>query len=335
MAFTVIIDPGHGGSDSGAVNGTRREADDNLRFSLALGSVLSNCGLRIIYTRRTDVFVPLEERSRISNNNNANLFVSIHRNSHSNTSAHGYENWVYQNPSDAAVAAAWLVHDRIIRAGVTADRGVRRGNFAVLRNTRAPAMLLELGFISNANDNRFFDNNFSRHVLAVAAGILNYFGIACPGVTAPGTPPSITAPPINPPPPPPSNNQRLNGTVRTTGGSLNVRQNPNTNAQIIALLQNNSPVQITGESNGFYHIIFNNQTGWASSQFINATPRNARVTTTGGNLNMRNAPSTNAAVIANLTNGTAITVRDIVGNFYQITANGQTGWASRDFITLV
>jgi len=331
---TVVIDAGHGGFDLGATNGSRQEKNDNLRFALALGNVLTNCGLRVIQTRTTDVFLPLEERARISNNANADLFVSVHRNSHTNPTAHGFETWIYQNPSEASIAAAYLVQNRLVRAGVSADRGIKYGNFAVLRLTRAPAMLQELGFISNTEDNRLFDSRFNAYVLATANGILSYFGIACPGVNAPGTTPPINPPPVTPNPPP-TQHDRLGGTVRTTGGNLNFRSAPNSGAQIIGLIPNGAAVQILGEQNGFYNVVWNNQTGWASASFINPTPRTGRVATSGGNLNLRSGPSSSAPVVASIPNGASVQVRDIVDNFYAVTFNGQQGFASRDFIRLV
>jgi len=332
---TVVLDAGHGGADFGAVNGTRLEKNDNLRFALALGQVLTNCGVRVRYTRTTDVFVPLEERARFSNNNNADLFVSVHRNASTIPTANGFENWVYTNAGERTIAAAYLAHNRIVEAGVSSDRGIRYGNFVVLRLTRAPAMLLELGFISNANDNWLFDNRFNQYVLAVASGILNFFGIACPGVTSPGTPPVVPPPPPITPPPPTLAPDRMFGMVRTTGGNLNFRNAPNANASIIGLIPNGSQVQIVGESNGFYNVAFNNQTGWVSSSFVEATSRPGTVATTGGNLNVRSGPSTANSIIASLPNGTRLTALDMVGNFYRVRlANGQTGYASRDFIRL-
>jgi len=103
---TVVLDAGHGGYDNGAVSGTRREKDDNLRMALAVGNLLRGCGFDVVQTRTTDVFVPLMERSNISNRAGADLFVSIHRNGSTNPSANGVENWVYTNPSQRAVLAA-------------------------------------------------------------------------------------------------------------------------------------------------------------------------------------------------------------------------------------
>lgn len=191
---TVVLDAGHGGYDYGAVNGARYEKNDNLRMALAVGNILKNCGVNVVYTRATDVFIPLLERSRISNNARADLFASIHRNSSTNTNANGVENWVYSSPSSQAVAAANLVLSRIISAGAQSNRGIQYGNFSVLRETAAPAMLLELGFISNTEDNHLFDTRFDAYANAIASGIMSSLGFSCQ-TPQPPTPPPVTPPP--------------------------------------------------------------------------------------------------------------------------------------------
>lgn len=213
---TVVLDAGHGGYDFGAVNGSRYEKNDNLRMALAVGNLLRGCGVNVVYTRNTDVFIPLLDRSQISNNAGADLFVSIHRNSSTNPTANGVENWVYLTPSQIAVAAADLVLSRIVSAGVQSNRGLRYGNFSVVRHTKAPAMLLELGFISNAEDNRLFDTRFDAYATAIASGILSTLGIFCPGVSGP------TTPPVTPPPPPAP---EYTSTIRSIQQTLNSRYN--------------------------------------------------------------------------------------------------------------
>jgi len=216
IAPVVVLDAGHGGYDYGAVNGARREKDDNLRMSLSVGNILRNCGVNVVYTRSADIFVPLLERSQISNNARAGLFVAIHRNASTNTSAGGVENWVYSSPSQKAVAAANLVLNRVVAAGVQSNRGLRYGNFSVLRHTQAPAMLLELGFISNAEDNRLFDARFDAYATAIASGILSSLGVNCSGVNAP------TQPPVTVPPPPPGD---YTNNVRRIQQTMNERYN--------------------------------------------------------------------------------------------------------------
>ena len=159
-------------------------------------------------TRSTDVFIPLGERANISNQNNADLFVSIHRNAFTNTTANGYETWVRTNPRAADLRAAQLVHDRIVAAGVQSNRGIKQGNFTVLTRTNAPAMLLELGFITNARDNQLFDQNFNAYADAITRGIIEAVG--------------GTQPPTPPPPPPPTTGDPV---IRDVQQTLNQRYN--------------------------------------------------------------------------------------------------------------
>jgi len=173
---TIVLDAGHGGSDPGAVNGTRLEKDDNLNLALAVQSRLREQGQNVIMTRSTDIFVPLIERSAISNRSQADLFVSIHRNAAASPAANGVENFTYINPTPKETRYAQTVLDEVVRAGVQSDRGVKRGNFVVLRNTVAPGMLLEMGFISNEKDNALLDQNFDAYADAITRGILISLG---------------------------------------------------------------------------------------------------------------------------------------------------------------
>ena len=181
--FTIVLDAGHGGSDWGAVHASRREKDDNLRLALAVQGLLQAQGQKVIMTRSTDVAISLTQRSALSNQNNADLFVSIHRNSSTNTTANGVENFVFTTANSTRALYAFNVLDDIVNAGVQNNRGVKRGNFAVLRNTNAPAMLLEMGFISNTRDNQLFDQNFNAYAAAIARGIMQ-------SLNGPSTPPS-------------------------------------------------------------------------------------------------------------------------------------------------
>ncbi|MCL2562445.1 MAG: N-acetylmuramoyl-L-alanine amidase [Oscillospiraceae bacterium] len=182
----IVLDAGHGGSDPGSVSGTRQEKNDNLRLALAVRDILQGQGQRVVMTRSTDVFVTLAQRSAISNQSNADLFVSIHRNASTNAAANGVENYVHTSASDTEILYAFNVLDEIVGAGVQNNRGVIRANFAVLRETRAPAMLLEMGYITNARDNQLFDTHFTDYAAAIARGIIA-------SLTGPSLPPpSIT-----------------------------------------------------------------------------------------------------------------------------------------------
>jgi len=170
--FTIVLDPGHGGVDSGAVSHGRRESADNLRLALAVQRILLDQGQRVIMTRSTDTSVTLGERSAISNRNNADIFVSLHRNAFSNPAANGVENFVFTTAPPRTVQYAQNVLDRVVAVGVQSNRGLKRGNFAVLRATQAPAMLLEMGFITNTRDNQLFDQHFDAYARAIAQGIM-------------------------------------------------------------------------------------------------------------------------------------------------------------------
>lgn len=173
---TIVVDAGHGGDDYGAVFGSRYEKNDNLRMALAVGNILKSRGQRVIYTRETDVFIPLMERSYISNFYNADLFISLHRNASTNPNANGVENYVKVNPSIKDIAYATTVLNQVITVGVQSNRGVKQANYSVLKYTNAPAQLLELGFITNSVDNVLFDTNFDAYANAIATGILIALG---------------------------------------------------------------------------------------------------------------------------------------------------------------
>ncbi|MCL2176654.1 MAG: N-acetylmuramoyl-L-alanine amidase [Firmicutes bacterium] len=209
--LTVVIDPGHGGHDPGAVNGSRFEKDDALRLGLRVRQyLLLRPDVRVVMTRSTDVFVPLAERSRIANNANANAFISLHRNSFTSPQAAGNETFIRPNPPAIAVRYANEVLSRVNAVATQGNRGVKTASFSVLVNTHIPAsQLLELGFISNAQDNLLFDTHFDGYARAIAEGILATFNMVLPSTPIPppvGPPfPPPVVPPIQPPNPPPIN----------------------------------------------------------------------------------------------------------------------------------
>lgn len=171
MAITIAIDPGHGGSDPGAVYNGRQEKDDNLTLALAVGNILTQDGYNVEYTRTTDVYNSPVEKARIGNQSGADYFVSFHRNSspYANTYS-GIETLVY---NDAGIKAelARNINREVSELGFT-NLGVKeRPNLAVLRRTQMPAVLIETGFINTDADNQFFDDNFNRVAQAIARGI--------------------------------------------------------------------------------------------------------------------------------------------------------------------
>lgn len=175
---TIVLDPGHGGYDVGAAKGNRFEKNDTLRLGLAVRDKLAaQSGVRVVMTRDADNFVALSERANISNRNNADIFVSLHRNSSANPAANGVENFVVPNASAATVQYAKNVLNEVVNVGVQSNRGLKRNTFYVLVYTNAPSQLLELGFISNEIDNIYFDRYLDAYATAIARGIMTSLGL--------------------------------------------------------------------------------------------------------------------------------------------------------------
>jgi N-acetylmuramoyl-L-alanine amidase len=141
---TVVIDPGHGGKDSGVARNHLQEKNLALDVALRLEPELRAAGFRTVMTRTTDVFIPLETRAAISNAHSEVFFVSIHFNDSPKRAIHGAT--VYYHSALAEPMAQTIAHKL---GTITSNRGIMLANFRVLRKNRYPAVLVECGFISN------------------------------------------------------------------------------------------------------------------------------------------------------------------------------------------
>lgn len=173
MPYTIMLDAGHGGRDPGAVFNGRQEKDDTLRLTLAIGEILQNNGVDVEYTRTTDVYTSPYERTMKANNAGVDFFISIHRNSFpTDNEVFGVESLVY-DLSGIKYQMAQDINDQLEAIGFV-NLGVKaRPNLVVLRRTRMPAVLVEVGFIDSNVDNRLFDDNFDDIAQAIASGILD------------------------------------------------------------------------------------------------------------------------------------------------------------------
>jgi N-acetylmuramoyl-L-alanine amidase len=216
---TVVIDPGHGGRDSGALGAISKEKDINLTVALLVGDYIKkNCpDVNVVFTRERDVFVDLDERANIANRNNADVFISIHCNSTESkaASAVGAETYVlgeHKNAANLAVAKkenasilyeedadekygnfdlnspeayialslfqkeylnqsiqlAANIQEQFTKRVGRKDRGVQQAGFLVLWKTAMPSVLIELGFISNAAEERFLASEDGQTYMASA-----------------------------------------------------------------------------------------------------------------------------------------------------------------------
>jgi N-acetylmuramoyl-L-alanine amidase len=175
--YKVIIDPGHGDQDPGAkaVNG-RTEKEFNLTMGLKVFSLLQKePQIAPFLTRNDDTFVPLDDRAEFANSRNADVFVSIHGNSYTATST-GTETYYYKEDSTQFAA---LMHKHVTAATGLPDRGVRQQPFRVVKVTNMPAVLLEIGYLSNEQDTALmFDVAFQNKVAeAIVAGIKEQLNI--------------------------------------------------------------------------------------------------------------------------------------------------------------
>jgi N-acetylmuramoyl-L-alanine amidase len=156
----IVIDAGHGGKDLGALSKTTPPAQEknlNLTTALMLNSFLQKMGYQTILTRGDDFFVPLDLRSNIANSNHAALFVSVHYNSAPSLNAEGVEVFYFDSQenkkrTEESKILANKVLDRVVESTECKSRGVKHGNFAVIRETTMPAVLIEGGFVTNQNE---------------------------------------------------------------------------------------------------------------------------------------------------------------------------------------
>lgn len=215
--FIVVLDAGHGGHDPGAMGDLSREKDINLSIVLNLGSILERNfkDVKVVYTRKTDVYLTLQERADIVNNNHADLFICIHTNASKSSSAYGAETFTlglakskanldvamrensvilleedyrtkYKgfDPTsvesyimfefmqdkyiDKSVEFSSNIQKQFVNYSHRSDRGVRQAGFWVLHRSACPSVLVEVGFISNPDEERYLNSDNGQTEMATA-----------------------------------------------------------------------------------------------------------------------------------------------------------------------
>jgi N-acetylmuramoyl-L-alanine amidase len=176
--LTVMIDPGHGGRDPGAVGiGGLREKDINITVSRRVQEILNERGVNAVLTRSDDREIDLEPRVDAAERANADVFVSIHSNaiSMSRPDVNGLETFYYSS----GLRLAQVIHNNVLESTDLDDRGVRRARFYVLVNTSMPAVLVETGFVTGRDDAARFRSPGGMNAIAegIADGILEYLNV--------------------------------------------------------------------------------------------------------------------------------------------------------------
>lgn len=162
----------HGGTDPGAVYEGRMEKDDTLRLTLAVGEILAKNGIDVVYTRTTDVYQTPFEKAKLANESGADFFISFHRNSSPRANQYnGVEVLLYDKSG-----IKYEMAENIL--GAMGELGFReigikeRPGLVVLRRTKMPALLLEIGFINSDVDNQLYDEKFEEIAEGIAGAVL-------------------------------------------------------------------------------------------------------------------------------------------------------------------
>jgi N-acetylmuramoyl-L-alanine amidase len=178
LSGCVVIDAGHGGQDPGAISCTGYyEKTITLSVARKVASLLRQRGLRVVMTREGDEFIELEERAAIANRNNANLFVSIHCDSMENSSKQGFTIYVARSAPRASRQAATAIARAMAKTGLD-SQGIREADYKVLIYTEGPAVLVELGYLSNYQEAGLLrDGSFQNRLAeAIANGVADFLG---------------------------------------------------------------------------------------------------------------------------------------------------------------
>lgn len=178
----IYIGVGHGSGDSGAVNGKRRECDDNLRLALKVKEYFANQPVEVKFSRLSDSGLDITGRCNEANKWGADYFISLHRDSAS-ASASGVSAYIYSKANEFTEAKANVIVYDVAKAMGVANRGVHKGaagrytDFGVNRQTNMHSCLLEVGYISSTKDNNAFDSHLNDIAKAIVISTMSVCGV--------------------------------------------------------------------------------------------------------------------------------------------------------------
>lgn len=165
--IVIVLDAGHGGKDEGATGYSGvLEKDINLLTAKLLSNKLEKYGAKVFLTRKDDIFLPLSKRIKFTTKKDADLFISIHYNSSPSSTPKGITTFYYENQMDKLMATK--IHNHILSAVNITDRGVLFGDYHVLRENSVPSVLLELGFISNKEEEQHISSSSFQNKISTA-----------------------------------------------------------------------------------------------------------------------------------------------------------------------
>lgn len=165
---TVIIDVGHGGHDYGNHENGKNEKDITLNIALKVKQFAQNSNINIVLTRESDAYISLKDRVEFINSKKPNYMISLHANGYKNEETRGFEIFVNNNKEqgDTSTALAELISNDL--AQTLPNRGVKESNFYILKHTECPAIMLELGFLTNPKDSKYLNSGKGQDEIAKA-----------------------------------------------------------------------------------------------------------------------------------------------------------------------
>jgi len=171
--ITILLDAGHGGSDTGAIRDGINEKDINLAVTLKLRDALVKQGANVLLTRADDSALTLDERKALIATHAPTLFVSVHTNAHTNDGIDGIEAYYW---NDASPALAQAIYQAVVDGLGERGNWVRKRELAVVHHDFAPAALIEIGYLSNDNNRKLLvDEKYQEKVAeSIYTGILDY-----------------------------------------------------------------------------------------------------------------------------------------------------------------
>lgn len=174
----IVLDPGHGGTDPGASGKNNNEKTLTLKTAKKLQSKLEDAGATVIMTRIGDTYPSLTKRVEISEKYKADVFISIHYNASTNKTANGVDTFYYKtNVNEYELAKC--IQEEVIKATGMKSRGVKEGNFQVIRSNKQASILVELGFISNPTEEKVIatDAYQTKAATGIFNGLEKYFNL--------------------------------------------------------------------------------------------------------------------------------------------------------------
>ena len=340
--YKVFIDPGHGGYDNGAVKNGVFEDEINLQISKKIEAKLKAKGVQVKMSRYDDTYLSLTGRTRMSNNWGSDIFVSIHQNSATSSSANGIETYYYSPRQDSKELASEIQTD-LIQSTNGVNRGVKTANYAVIKTASTSSSLVECGFISNPIEAKNLSSSSYQDKVAegIVNGIMDYLN---ENVILNNSGSNT------------NNNNSGSGNTATTAqsgiikvnGSLNIRSGAGTNYSVIGSLSNKSKVEIVETSGNWYKIKYGNGYGYVSKDYVtvssssnNSNGGNNTVTTAqsgtikvNGSLNVRSGAGTSHSVIGSLSNKSKVEIVETSGNWYKIKYGSGYGYVSKDYVII-